>query len=94
METDVEELIPLAAACELLPKRRLGKRPHVSCLYRWAAAGLKGVVLQTVQVGGTKCTSRRMLAEFCRQLSRNPVQTLKKSQASDAQAELAKEGFS
>ncbi|MBN2025123.1 MAG: DUF1580 domain-containing protein [Pirellulales bacterium] len=54
----------------MLPARRAGKRPHVSCLYRWSTAGCKGEVLETLQVGGTRCTSREALARFFRRLSR------------------------
>jgi hypothetical protein len=33
-------------------------------MHRWATVGCKGVVLQTVSVGGTKCTSPALLCEF------------------------------
>ena len=64
-----EELISLAAAAASLPARRGGKRPHVSCLYRWTVAGCQGVVLDSIQVGGTRCTSREALCRFFADLS-------------------------
>ena len=59
-----ETLISLPEAASLLPRRRRGKRPHVSCLYRWTVSGCKGVVLESIQIGGTRCTSREALQRF------------------------------
>jgi len=59
-----ERLISLSAAAKLLPARRGGKRPHVSCIYRWTTAGCRGVVLESTQVGGTRCTSLEALSRF------------------------------
>jgi hypothetical protein len=64
-----EALLSLAEAAKTLPSRRGGKRPHVSCLYRWTTAGCKGVILESIQVGGTRCTSREALARFFRALT-------------------------
>src|SRR5262245_44002875 len=47
-----------------LPRRRRGRRPHVSTLYRWAMRGLRGVRLETICVGGTLCTSREAVLRF------------------------------
>ena len=65
-----EELVSLSAAAKLLPARRKGKRPHTSCLYRWTTTGCKGVVLESIQVGGTRCTSREALTRFFHRLTR------------------------
>lgn len=59
-----ESLISLADAARLLPARRAGKKVHVSCVYRWTATGCKGVTLDSVQIGGTRCTSREALGRF------------------------------
>src|SRR5262245_24769943 len=64
-----EELLSLREAARLLPARRKGKKPHVSCLYRWTTAGCRGVRLDFVNVGGTRCTSREALARFIERLS-------------------------
>jgi hypothetical protein len=64
-----EELISLRDAARLLPGRRRGKKPSISCLYRWTTAGCRGVVLESVNVGGTRCTSRQALARFIARLS-------------------------
>jgi hypothetical protein len=63
-----ETVISLQDAAELCPERR-GKRPHISCLYRWTSTGCRGVILEWVQVGGTRCTSREALARFIRRLT-------------------------
>lgn len=59
-----EALVSLTDATKLIPLRRGGKRIHVSCLYRWGANGLRGVRLETAQVGGTVCTSKQALERF------------------------------
>lgn len=64
-----ETLITLADAAKLLPARRGGRRPHLSCLYRWTASGCKGVILESIQVGGTRCTSKEALARFLGRLT-------------------------
>jgi len=70
IDPNTETLISLSQAAKHLPRRRGGKKPHVSCIYRWTTAGCKGVVLESIQVGGTRCTSREALARFFRQLTR------------------------
>ena len=62
-------LISLSEAAAALPRRRGGRQVHVTTVYRWAGEGLRGVRLETVQVGGTKCTSREALARFYARLA-------------------------
>ena len=64
-----EELVSLTEACKLLPVRRRGKKPSISCLYRWSTAGCRGVILETTQCGGTRVTSREALGRFFQRLS-------------------------
>jgi len=61
-----EEVVSLteAARSKYLPRRREGKRPHVATLFRWASRGVRGVVLETIQCGGTRCTSVEALQRF------------------------------
>ena len=63
-----EDVFPLTEAPKRLPPRR-GKRCAISTPYRWAQHGLRGVRLETIQVGGTKCTSLQALQRFCDRLS-------------------------
>lgn len=69
IDPNTETLISLSDAAKSLPRRRVGKRPHISCLYRWSTVGCRGAVLETIQVGGTRCTSREALARFLQQLT-------------------------
>jgi len=64
-----ETLISLAQAAGELPRRRRGRKVHVSCLYRWSTVGCRGVVLESIQVGATRCTSRQALQRFFERLS-------------------------
>jgi hypothetical protein len=65
----VECILSLTDAAKTLPGRRQGKKPHVSCVYRWTVAGCRGVVLESIQVGGTRCTSREAIARFLDRLT-------------------------
>jgi Protein of unknown function (DUF1580) len=73
IDTTVEAPIPLTQAADELPRRRRGRKTHVSTLFRWSTVGCKGVVLETIQIGGTRCTSRQALQRFFERLSL-PVQ--------------------
>lgn len=64
-----ERVISLTEAARELPRRRKGVKPHVATLYRWASRGLRNIRLETIQVGGTLCTSVEALQRFCAQLS-------------------------
>ncbi len=63
---ELEPLIPLTEAAKLswLPLRRNGRRLAVSTLWRWAIYGLRGRRLETVKVGGQRCTTLRALLAF------------------------------
>jgi hypothetical protein len=69
IDPNFETLISLADVAKHLPRRRAGKRPHISCIYRWTTSGCKGVILESLQVGGTRCTSKEALARFFRRLT-------------------------
>lgn len=70
IDTNAEEIISLANATKRLPVRRAGKKPHVSTLYRWTDQGCRGVVLESIQIGGTRCTSVEALERFFERLTR------------------------
>jgi len=69
IDPNTEHLLSLADAAKSLPRRRAGKPVHISCAYRWSRSGCRGVVLETIQVGGTRCTSKEALARFFRRLT-------------------------
>ena len=98
-----EQVVSLADAAKSLPTRRGGKRPHVSCIYRWTVSGCKGVRLESIQIGGTRCTSREALGRFFERLSsstgpqqhqgvvRSPAQ--RQRATSQAERELREAGY-
>ena len=59
-----EELVSLTDAAKLLPKRRRGRKPSFCCLWRWSTRGCRGVVLESIRIGGTICTSVQALQRF------------------------------
>ena len=73
IDAENESLLSLTEAAKNLPGRRQGKRPHVSCIYRWTVSGCRGVVLESIQIGGTRCTSREALARFFAKLTGEPI---------------------
>ena len=69
IDPNTETLISLTEAAAMLPRRRAGKKVSISCCYRWTATGCRGVILESIQVGGTRCTSREALARFLEALT-------------------------
>ena len=70
-----ETVISLKEATRLLPRRRNGKKTCLQTMYRWTARrGIRGVVLETIQVGGTKCTSIEALQRFFDRLTQQRSQ--------------------
>jgi hypothetical protein len=68
-----EELLTLAQAAKILPPRRGGRKTHTSTLFRWSTTGVRGVRLETIQVGGCRCTTQRALQEFCEALTTRAI---------------------
>lgn len=93
-----EEVLSLTEATKRVPRRRQGKRPNVATMYRWAQRGCKGVRLETIQVGGTKCTSVEALQRFFDRLSANaaaapPAPVTTSREYKRIQVNLAREGL-
>ena len=95
-----EEVVSLAEAAKskCLPRRRKGKRPHVATLFRWTTVGVRGVVLETLQCGGTRCTSLQALQRFFERLSgTDAVQSVptrrRQQQIARAEADLTEAGI-
>ena len=96
-----ETVISLSDAARNCPTRRRGKRPHLSCLYRWTKSGCKGVLLEWIQIGGTRCTSREAMVRFFGRLTAladagNPVthqQNRDDARYRAAEAELDSDGI-
>ena len=69
-----EKVVSLGRAARHFPRRRRGKRPHTATLYRWARSGVRAdngdaVVLETIRVGRTLCTSVEAIQRFCERVS-------------------------
>lgn len=87
-----ESVLSLVEAAKKLPRRRAGKKPHVATLYRWASHGLKGIRLETIQVGGTLCTSLEALQRFFDGLgAQSGVRTLPTTPTREAEIRRADE---
>jgi hypothetical protein len=69
IDSQIEHVITFPQATDELPRRRRGRKTHVSTLFRWTTVGCRGVVLESIQVGGTRCTSREALQRFFERLS-------------------------
>ena len=101
IDPNQETLLSLTEAARSLPARRRGKRPHISCLYRWSTSGCRGVILETIQIGGTRCTSREALSRFFGRLTQeaNPqaettrTVTRRRRAAEAAERQLQREGI-
>ena len=96
-----ETVISLSQAAKhsTLPRRRAGKRPHVSTLYRWSRHGCRGVVLETIQFGGTLCTSLEAIQRFANRLTAaadprtSASDCVRMPSTDNAARELAQAGF-
>jgi len=62
LNTTHETLLPLTEAALLV-------RKDLSTLYRWTRRGFRGVILETVQAGGTRSTTREALQRFFERLT-------------------------
>lgn len=93
IDPNTEAPISLTAAARSLPRRRAGKKPHVSCIYRWTVSGCRGVILESIQIGGTRCTSREALARFFQRLTQQaglaPVEKHRSPAARDRAVQAA-----
>ena len=64
IDISCESVISLSDAAKSLPGRRAGKKPNIATLYRWTTVGCRGVVLEFLQIGATRCTSREAMQRF------------------------------
>lgn len=95
IQIDSEKVLTFNAAAKMLPRRRRGKKTHVSTLYRWASRGIRNIRLETIQIGGTRCTSVEAIQRFFNAISNSPppVRQNDKKRIAEAEHELKKDGF-
>jgi hypothetical protein len=87
IDMTTEELISLPDAAARLPLRR-GRPVNLATLYRWTTCGVKGVVLESIQIGGTRCTSVEAMQHFFDQLSGVKSRRGRRSRVSQVSREL------
>ena len=101
IDLNAETVISLSQAAKhpALPRRRGGKRPHVSTLYRWSRQGCGGIRLETIRFGATRCTSLEAIQRFANRLTAAedppPIVSdcVRNPSTGDAARELAQAGF-
>lgn len=76
---------PLTVAANHIPRRH-GKKVHYSTLHRWATKGVRGRILRTWYVGGTRFTSITAIHEFLG--PSNPVSALARETEIEAAEKL------
>ena len=59
-----ESLVTFAQLARRLPHRRNGRPTHVSTIHRWRSAGVNGVRLDAVRMGGAWVTSLEVYSRF------------------------------
>lgn len=64
-----ETVVTLTQATGHVPARGKRKKPAVSTLHRWALRGVKGIRLETLMVGATRCTSIEAIQRFCERVT-------------------------
>jgi hypothetical protein len=99
IDAKTEKLVAFKYARRWFPRRRRGKRPSLQTLYRYSGEGYRGIILETLQVAGTRCTTREAVARFIERISkltRCPEQFPARSRqaaAKDIDQALKMEGF-
>jgi len=59
-----EQLITFKEATRILPKRPNGRHLHISAIYRWATKGTRGIVLESLRLGGRSYTTIQALQRY------------------------------
>ena len=72
----VEQLLLPREAAKFFPPGPAGKTLHVAAIYRYMSAGVRGVVLESLN-SPRKCTSKQAIARFLNRLS-SPAHVLPK----------------
>jgi len=73
IDSTTEDLLPLSEVPHELPRRRRGHKLALSTVYRWTSSGCRGVVLESIQLGACRYTSREALQRFFEILTQKSV---------------------
>jgi len=101
IDLETECILSLTAAAKLrcFSHRRGGRPINISTLWRWATAGVRGVRLETIMVGGSRCTSFEAVERFCATLTAGvnatapPVSRQRQQRIKAAEKHLAAAGI-
>lgn len=71
IDVNTEKLIRLSDVPKLpwLPDRPGGQLLSVQSVYMWSTRGIRGAKLETLAMGGTRCTTQAALLRFFERLS-------------------------
>lgn len=95
IDPDIEDIITLGEACRLIPPQGIAP----CTMARWIQRGVRGVVLETVIIGGRRLTSREALQRFfsAQNADQTPAPSITSSQrqrqSEAARRELEKMGI-
>jgi hypothetical protein len=64
IDIQTEQVVTPAKATHFCPERRRGVRPNVATIYRWMMQGVRGIKLESIVIGSTRCTSIEKLQSF------------------------------
>lgn len=59
-----ESVLSFVEAARYVGRLKGGKALSFQTLFRWATKGCRGVVLESICIGGTRCTSKEALQRF------------------------------
>jgi hypothetical protein len=82
-----EQVLPFAQVARRLPSIRGGRAVNPATIWRWASHGVRGVKLETIQIGGTSCTSLDALRRFFARLDDKPESPVVPAPTRDRRAE-------
>jgi hypothetical protein len=69
IDPNVEQPITLREAAKLPALRRNGRGPHLSAIYRWVNRGVRGKRLETIVIGGSRCTTLEAVGRWINALT-------------------------
>jgi hypothetical protein len=73
IDWNTEDVHPLATLAEMIPAlpKPSGepRHPSVKSLYRWSLYGCRGIILETVQIRATRCSSLAAVDRFSRAIT-------------------------
>ena len=69
IDIQTETVITPSKATHFCPERRRGVKPNPATIWRWMQQGVRGIKLESIMVGATRCTSIESLQRFFNRLT-------------------------